>query len=342
MKHTMMVLLVGLAIQASSAAAVRAESSGRSGAPAPVRSIDADSDTDTDVVSSPVSTEDEARASSTDAATSSAQPITEIHNNNNIQVETTSAAQNATAADTTAQAAAQADAQQNQKQKQKQANPDTQLAYNNDHHDGELEMAEHHEHETPSVAIIPMIGTSAFSGRWSINTSNDYNFGLGLEFPVTRLFSIEGEGSYGSYQLAYTNTVAPGPGFRHHFDQYLMGANAKLYFWQAMLRPYVGAGLDAIYYANMNRGPYDPNPFSRLQSYNQMIGAGQLLAGLDCAFSQSISIGVRGSWLVPFINTPPTGDTVGVAGPGAAPGYEEANLINASFYRVQGTVRVAF
>jgi hypothetical protein len=224
----------------------------------------------------------------------------------------------------------------------KSRHQDTQLAYAPGHNDDELETAERREREVPSVAIIPMLGTSAFSGRWSINTSNDYNFGLAVEAPISRLFSIEAEGAYGSYQLAYTNTVSPNAAFAHRFDQYLLGANGKLYFWQAMFRPYVGAGLDAVYYSGMNHGPYDPNPLTRMASYNQLIGAGQLLAGMDVALAQSISVGVRGSWLVPFINTPTTGDTVGAAGPGAAPGYEEANLINASFYRVQGTVRIAF
>jgi outer membrane protein W len=181
------------------------------------------------------------------------------------------------------------------------------------------------------VILHPQFGASVFSGPWSTNIKNQYSFGLATEFPLSRLVSLEVEGQYNNYAIAYTSLA--GPMVYHKFNQYVLGGNTKFYFSKSIFRPYMGIGMSAVYYQGMGR-LIRPG---MLMPYDHVLGSAQLLVGADVMVSSSVGIGVRGAWLIPVINRPLEADV----GNKAAPGFEEAAAMNTSFYRIMGSVSIA-
>jgi hypothetical protein len=187
-----------------------------------------------------------------------------------------------------------------------------------------------YENGGPHYALTPMLGSSLYYGQWSNFVSNTLSFGMLLEIPIDRTFAFEAEGGYGRYRITYS-------GQAHHFDQYNLGGNLKAYLAQGPVRPYVGGGLMALGYTDMLG--IDPNtmaPF--ITRYNKWVGAGQIVGGLDIAVTDSVSIGGRGAWIIALFNRPYTMDNGYVSNPA----FGDAAAINTAYFKILGTVRVAF
>jgi len=186
-------------------------------------------------------------------------------------------------------------------------------------------VAESPGHST-SIAITPMIGSLMYVGPWNNHIGNSYLLGLGLEVPLTRIFSLELEGSYADNNITYFNYI-------HDFQQYSLGGHAKFYLFRGPIRPFLGMGLMGLYYEDMSLGVTAPNRF-----YNQWVGAGDLLAGAEVEITDNIAVGGRAAWIVPIFNRPLTSDN----GYMSMPGFEESAAINTTFVRLMGTVKVSF
>lgn len=196
-----------------------------------------------------------------------------------------------------------------------------------------IEAKEHEEHHEHLTTITPMIGGAWYAADWSNVMHNSYSLGLGIEYPLSGLVSIEGETGYSRYTMDYLTPNPFNPRVTHNVNQFNFGGNLKLYLTRSSFRPYFGAGLMGLYYDNMlERHRY----FDRY--YSQMIGAGQLLGGADICIASGVSVGMRGAWVVPLFNRPQTFDN----GAASLPPYQEASAINTSFYKLMGTVSVAF
>ena len=172
--------------------------------------------------------------------------------------------------------------------------------------------------------LIPMVGTTAFVGRWNDHIKNNYTFGLIVEKPLSERLSIEVEGSYGKSYITYSN-------FLHSFNQFTVAGNGKYYLGTGMLQPYVGAGIVGTYFQNMTGGPLAP------YNYNHWLGSGQLIAGGDVVVTKDVSVGVRGAYVRPLFNKPGTLHN----GVFSAPGFEESAAINSSYVKLMGAVKVA-
>lgn len=192
-----------------------------------------------------------------------------------------------------------------------------------------------------TLRITPMFGGAIFNGAWAANTRNQFGLGLGVEIPVSPYLGFEIEGGYNKYRVAYTVTGTGGPvaGAKVHneFDLFLLGGNGKIYLSKTKLRPYIGAGLTAMLYDNM----YGALASGGMGQYSTLIGSANLMFGLDLAVSDSLSFGARASYLVPVINRPFSAIAWDpVAGVTAAPGVEEAALIQQNLWRIMGTMTV--
>ncbi len=180
----------------------------------------------------------------------------------------------------------------------------------------------HPEHR---LALIPMMGVSGWTGRWNQHVTNSLAYGLILEAPISRNFSLEIEGSYAQYNISYSS-------FGHNFDLYGLGGNGKIYLARGTFSPFIGAGLMGLYFDNMSRGPSYP-----YQGYNHWLGSLQLMAGGDIALSRDISLGLRGAYVRPLFNQPATF----TSGYYTNAGFEESAAINSAFFRLMGAVRIA-
>lgn len=321
-KHMKCLFAISMAFQASSIAAVRAEWSGNV-AGETARNVSSDVEADNGSVASEDMLNDSSKAVAAEAKPwASPQPT--LHNNNIINVETGSQARS--------------DARNDARNESRNDNRQYQVARREEvalrGRVEELEYVERRSYSNYSVGITPMLGATVWRGPWKMNLTNDYSTGLALDFPVTSIFSIEAEGGYGSYQIAYATPTGP---YGHRFEQYLLGVNGKLYLGRARFRPYFGIGMDAILYRGMNYGPSAPNGFA-FRGYDQWIGAGQLLTGADFHVTEGVALGVRLTYSQPLINRPVATN----AGVFAAPGTEEAAAIDTGFYRALGTVKVSF
>ena len=185
------------------------------------------------------------------------------------------------------------------------------------------------ERRAGTVGLIPLFGWSTYTGTWGNYVSNSYSTGLILDLAVNPFFSLEAEGSYGEYQTIYS---AVGP---HRFKQYGIGGNLKVYLTRGFLRPYHGAGILGNYYENMfNVDPY----YGRLRNYSQWVGSGQIVGGADLELVNNISIGARAAWIKPIFNQPQTVEGY----PVVPPAFADAALMNVSYFRFLGTVKVSF
>ena len=200
---------------------------------------------------------------------------------------------------------------------------------NNEDASSVLSAHEHSEDYAFKARLTPMVGGSLYSNYWnSVNVTNSFSLGLGLEIPVSYLTSVEAEGDYSRNWISYY-TYATGSNVSHHFGQASLGGNLKFYLTKQVFRPYVGAGLMALNYHHMYSSAYN-------YYYDQWVGAGQLIAGADIAVSDKITIGARGAWIVPMFNRADAGYGNLTQG-----GYEEASVINNSFYKILGTISFA-
>jgi len=185
----------------------------------------------------------------------------------------------------------------------------------------------HSEPSGTSIAIYPLIGTTVYSTSWWRNqVSNSYTAGLGLEAPVSSWLSLAVEGTYGDYEMAYATPYTP-YGFRHGYAVYTAGANAKIYLFQSAIKPWIGGGMDALYFEGLTVGP--PVAFQ----FNRWIGAGVAMAGLDVELSRNLSFGVRATYTKPFLNTPDAWEPISTTA--------EAGVLSADYFRFLGTVKVA-
>ncbi len=189
-----------------------------------------------------------------------------------------------------------------------------------------------------SVGITPMFGGAIFGGDWKENTRNQYGLGLALELPVSTYFAFEVEGGYNNYKISYlqgsgeTASVV----YNRDFHIVLLGANGKIYLTKTRLRPYIGAGVMGMLYHNM----YGVTP-SGIGTYSAFVASANLLFGADMSITETVSIGARGSYLIPALNRPFSASATSASGEvTAAPGLEEASLMQSKLWRIMGTVTV--
>jgi len=179
----------------------------------------------------------------------------------------------------------------------------------------------------PTIAFYPLIGAAVYSTRWWRNqVANAYTAGLGLEIPVNQSLSLGLEGSYGDYEMAYRTDYTPN-GFRHGFAVYTAGLHGKVYLLNGFFRPYLGGGMDALYFEGLTMGP------PATIRYDRWVGAATAMAGADIALSQSLSLGARCTYTKPFLNTPGAFEAIS-----ATP---EAGVLSQDFFKVLGTVKVS-
>jgi len=170
------------------------------------------------------------------------------------------------------------------------------------------------------LSITPVAGVTAFQGAWYNHIANRGTVGLILDIPIFSILSLEAEAQYGRFNLSYSN-------YGHNFNQYTGGANAKVTLGNGLFQPYLGAGMMAVYYEGMTNTGYSSN------IANQVIGAGQVVAGLDLNLLGGVSVGARGELLHPLSNLPQVNGGLG---------SQDAAAMNSNFYRILGTVKVSF
>ena len=181
------------------------------------------------------------------------------------------------------------------------------------------------------LSLTPVVGMTGFQGGLYNQVRNRGTVGLILDIPLVSVLSLEAEAQYGRFSL---NTNGYGRGF----GQYTGGANAKITLGRGLLQPYLGIGMMALYYEGLSANPYGQE--------NRVMGAGQLVAGLDLNLFGGIAIGARGEVLRPMTNLPPLynmaydnsyGNQTGDNTRGA-----DTATMSSNFFRVLGTVRVNF
>jgi len=181
------------------------------------------------------------------------------------------------------------------------------------------------------LSLTPVVGVTGFQGGLYNQVRNRGTVGLILDIPLVSVLSLEAEAQYGRFSL---NTNGYGRGF----GQYTGGANAKITLGKGLLQPYLGVGMMALYYEGLSANPYGQE--------NRVMGAGQLVAGLDLNLFGGIAIGARGELLRPMTNLPPLynmayDNSYGNQSGENTRGADTATM-SSNFFRVLGTVRVNF
>lgn len=181
------------------------------------------------------------------------------------------------------------------------------------------------------MSLTPLVGITGYQGSLYNQIRNRGTVGLILDIPLVSVLSLEAEAQFGRFSL---NTNGYGRGF----SQYTGGANAKITLGRGLLQPYLGIGMMALYYEGLSANPYGPD--------NRVMGAGQLVAGLDLNLFGGIAIGARGEVLRPMTNLPPLynmayENSYGNQNSANNRGSDSATM-SSNFYRVLGTVRVNF
>ncbi|MBI4403318.1 MAG: hypothetical protein HY537_04115 [Deltaproteobacteria bacterium] len=179
------------------------------------------------------------------------------------------------------------------------------------------------------VSVTPMVGGTAYAGRWYDHIANAYTVGLALDLPISPLLSIEAEGDYGRFDISYRGLIP------HYFNQYQVGGNLKLSpLRNSVFHPFIGAGMMALHYENMFG--FNDSGYASYGNFSRWIGAGQMLVGADVTIMSDVAAGLRASYAIPLLNRPTTvSDNYQ-----SYPGWEDAGAINTNFYRILGTVRV--
>jgi outer membrane protein W len=190
------------------------------------------------------------------------------------------------------------------------------------------------DYEKYKFSLSPLIGGTGYTGNWYSHISNKYTFGLAAEYHFTPYIAGELEAGYAQYNIGYAPGMAPWTGgFTHNFDQWDVGLSGKVYpLPYSRFKPFVGIGLMVVDYEHMRYQV--ANPFSQ---YGATIISTQLMAGMDVNVNDRVSLGARGSYVIPTFNTPATSQTPWGT---ASPGFEEADAINTGFFRVMGNVKV--
>ncbi len=182
------------------------------------------------------------------------------------------------------------------------------------------------------MGFTPMVGGSVYAGAWGANIRNQHTLGLALDFPMSRYFSMELEGGFAQYRVAYQHQGQAPVGYM--FYTALLGANAKVYLSSSRIRPYFGLGMQGLYYDRLSRLNGDQSR----TNYAHLVGAATVLVGLDFEVADWISFGARAGYSLPLVNKPVTANIAEGGQLLAAPGFEEAGIINSGFYKVLGTV----
>jgi len=174
------------------------------------------------------------------------------------------------------------------------------------------------------ISLIPMVGGTVYQGAWNRHIRNNYTLGAALELSIIPLLSLEVEAAQGRYYISYSN-------YGHNFTQYTYGGSAKFYLTRGVVNTFLGGGILGVTYQNMT---YGMNSFS---TYDRTIGAGQILAGAEIALSQQVSLGVRGSYIVPLFNRLPVMSNGGYANPS----FEEYSAMDTAMYRLMGAIKIS-
>lgn len=182
------------------------------------------------------------------------------------------------------------------------------------------------------ATLAPQVGTTGYIGATKNQISSYASVGAALDIPISNKVSAELEGGYTKHEMSYVMPSRGNELLKHDFETISIGANGKYYFSRKTFSPYVGLGIAGTCFQNLSLGAL--NPTSR---YNDWVGMGQLIAGLDVNLSSSFSIGVRGSGVAPLFSRPDVRESGGAS----LPGYEEAAAVSSVFYRALGTVRFA-
>jgi outer membrane protein W len=170
------------------------------------------------------------------------------------------------------------------------------------------------------VGLTPMAGVSVLQGFLGANVRSQYTFGLALEFPLVHILSFEAEAMHAVYRLSYQSG---GQNIAYSFNQFSAGGNLKLYLSSSRIRPYLGGGIAGVYYDQMSQ----VNDAGARVSFNRVVGAANMMAGLDFALAEALSIGGRVSYWLPTLNKPTLGQ-------------EETKVMNSGVFRVVGSVTV--
>ncbi len=183
-----------------------------------------------------------------------------------------------------------------------------------------------HRQEVSSAnfALYPMIGTSLHNDGWKDVVSNSYIVGVGVEVPAASWLGIAIEGSFGDYDLRYQQ-FATGILAYHNFSLYTGSALAKIYFADGWLRPYVGGGIDALYFEGQAVS-------GRRSPFSRWVGASTAVAGADFELARNLAIGARASFSQPLLNTPTAFDPLSA--------YPEGNVMKVSYFRFMANLRV--
>lgn len=171
----------------------------------------------------------------------------------------------------------------------------------------------------PSSALYfyPLIGSSMHTDGWRSVVSNSFVAGAGAEVPLTTWASVAVEGNYGDYDLRYAQFPTGVVSF-HNFAIYSGGLTGKFYLLEGWLRPYLGGGMEALYFEGQQRSGFR-SPFSR------WIGAGVVQAGAEVEVARDMAIGARASYTSPFLNTPTALEPISQ--------YPEGNVMRVAYFR---------
>jgi len=165
------------------------------------------------------------------------------------------------------------------------------------------------------ITLIPMLGSTLFGGKWNERVNHHLTTGLALDVPLSSLLSLELEAGYGGFNFSYLN-------LSQKFNQWWGGGSMKMYVIRSRLfRPYFSAGMQALNYEDVVTG----NGKS-----NRWMGYTQVATGVDVGLFDDVSFGVRGGWYAAAVNR-----TL------IYYGFPDAEFMNADFFRVMGTLKVA-
>lgn len=177
-----------------------------------------------------------------------------------------------------------------------------------------------------SVRLAPMVGSLHYEGAWSSHVSSHFATGILLSRPLVDAARVEMDLGFARFGTSYY-------GIGHTVHQAGGGAHLRLDLIDgAIVTPYIGGGLGMNYFIGLSSGPYS--------TYNDWLVSGILSLGGDISVTRTVSLGLRGSYYAPAFHRPHTAQIGGNAGNTAAPGYEDAAMLNTGFYKFMGLVSI--
>jgi hypothetical protein len=177
------------------------------------------------------------------------------------------------------------------------------------------------------IRISPFLGRLSFEGPWANHVNNRFSTGLLMDYILTSSTSIEIEGSYAKSHVTYDS-------FSHPFSQYGVGGYFRVNLADTeIVQPYMSAGIGWNYFEGMSHGPR----YLFVPRYNDWLISGGLNVGMNFRVTRKTALGIRGSYAASLLHRP---DLI-ESGLRATPYYEEASLMNTSFYRLMALVQVS-